>query len=461
MSNPGDGDATPITSIRQLADHVAAGCKPRDDWRIGTEHEKFGFRQDDLAPPPYLPAGGHPGSIHDLLTGMRRYDATPIDDHGNIIGLKQGGAAISLEPAGQLELSGAPVATLHLTRDEMDTHFAQVRAIAQELRMGFAPLGFHPTATRAEMPWMPKGRYAIMRRYMPLVGTRGLDMMTRTCTVQVNLDYASEADMVRKLRVALLLQPLATALFANSPFTEGRPNGFQSYRAHVWGDTDNQRSGIPPVMFEDGFGFERYAEWLVDRVPMYFVYRNGEYVDVAGSRFRDFIDGRLPELAATQATVGDFADHMTTVFTDVRIKQFLEMRGADAGRPDMMLAQSALWVGLLYDDAALTAAEALLRNAGWEAAVAMREAVPSQGLTAKLPWREGDLLGLARDVVAIARDGLRARSRRDSAGRDESGYLMPLEAIASGAPTQAEHWLERFHGTWAANVREIFAESAI
>ena len=267
--------------------------------------------------------------------------------------------------------------------------------------------------------------------------------------------------MVRKLRVGLLLQPLATALFANSPFTEGRPNGFLSYRAFVWTDTDNDRSGIPPVMFEDGFGFERYAEWLVDKVPMYFVYRNGDYIDVAGSRFRDFMAGRLHNLAGTQATVGDFADHMTTVFTDVRVKQFLEMRGADAGRPDMMLAQSALWVGLLYDDAALAAAEALLRGAGWQDAVAMREAVPRQGLATRLPWREGDLRALARDVLAIARDGLRARARLDAEGQDESGYLMPLEAITAGAPTQADHWLGRFHGPWDGDIREIFAETSI
>jgi glutamate--cysteine ligase len=286
-------------------------------------------------------------------------------------------------------------------------------------------------------------------------------MMTRTCTVQVNLDYASEADMRRKLRVGLLLQPLATALFANSPFTEGRPNGFQSYRAHVWGDTDNDRSGIPAVMFGDGFGFERYAEYLVDSVPMYFIYRDGEYIDVAGSRFRDFMTGRLPNLGATQATVGDFADHMTTVFTDVRIKQFLEMRGADAGSAEMMLAQSALWVGLLYDDAALAAAGSLLRGAGWQDAVAMREAVPRQGLATKLPWREGDLRNLALDVVAIARGGLRARARRDASGNDESAYLAPLEAIAAGAPNQAEHWLGRFHGAWGEDVREIFAEAAI
>ncbi|HEY8289712.1 MAG TPA: glutamate-cysteine ligase family protein, partial [Acetobacteraceae bacterium] len=255
MSNPGDGDATPITSIRQMAEYLAAGCKPKADFRIGTEHEKFGFRLGDLSPPPYEPAAGSPASIRDLLTGMRRFDAEPILDDGNIIGLKQGDGSISLEPAGQLELSGAAVRTLHETRAELDAHLEQVRQVASGLGMGFSPLGFHPLATRADMPWMPKGRYGIMRRYMPRVGSLGLDMMTRTCTVQVNLDFASERDMVRKLRVSLLLQPLATALFANPPFTEGRPNGFLSYRAQVWTDTDNQRAGIPKVMFEDGFGF--------------------------------------------------------------------------------------------------------------------------------------------------------------------------------------------------------------
>jgi glutamate--cysteine ligase len=284
-------------------------------------------------------------------------------------------------------------------------------------------------------------------------------MMTRTCTVQVNLDYASEQDMVRKLRVSLLLQPLATALFANSPFTEGRPNGFLSYRAHVWTDTDNQRSGIPAMMFEPGFGFERYARWLIDEVPMYFVYRNGGYIDVAGASFRDFMTGKLHDVAGGVATVGDFADHLTTVFTDVRIKRFLEMRGADAGRADMMVAQSAFWVGLLYDEAALSAAEALVRGAGWEDAVALRAAVPREGLAA--PWRGGTLRDLARDAVAIARDGLRARARRNAAGDDESGYLAPLEAIAAGEPTQAEHWLARYHETWQGNARQIFAEAAI
>jgi glutamate--cysteine ligase len=459
MSNPGDADTTPITSLQQLADYIARGCKPVSQFRIGTEHEKFGFRLADFATPPYEPADGQPGSIRGLLEGLQRFGGTPITDAGATIGLKLGDAAISLEPAGQLELSGAPLETLHQTMAELEAHYDQVSNVGRDLQLGFLPVGFHPLARRAEMPWMPKGRYAIMRRYMPKVGALGLDMMTRTCTVQVNLDYASERDMVRKLRVSLLLQPLATALFANSPFSEGRPNGFLSYRAYTWTDTDNQRSGIPRVMFEPGFGFERYVEWLIDEVPMYFIYRNGKYLDVAGASFRDFMAGRLPEAAGRVATVGDFADHITTVFTDVRIKRFLEMRGADAGRTEMMVAQSAFWVGLLYDEAALTAVEALLRDATWEDAVGWRAAVPREGLAA--PWRTATLRDLACDIVAIANQGLRARRRHNNSGLDESIFLAPLEGIAAGEPVQAEHWLARYHQAWQGDVRRIFAEAAI
>jgi glutamate--cysteine ligase len=459
MSNPGDADDTPLTSVRQMADYLAAGCKPAAQFRIGTEHEKFGYRHADLTPPPYAPADGQPGSIRDVLAGLARFGGAPILDGDNTIGLKQGAASVSLEPAGQLELSGGPLETLHETWHELQTHFEQVRAACEGLDTSFAPLGFHPLATRAAMPWMPKGRYAIMRRYMPLVGELGLDMMTRTCTVQVNLDFASEQDMRRKLRVSLLLQPLATALFANSPFTEGKPNGFLSYRAQVWTDTDNQRAGIPKVMFEAGFGFERYAAWLIEQVPMYFVYRDGGYIDVAGQSFLQFMAGGVPALAGVTATLGDFADHVTTAFTDVRLKRFLEMRGADAGRADMMLAQSALWVGLLYDDAALAAAEALLRGAGWEDAVTARAAVPREGLAAL--WRGGTLRDIAGEVVAIAKDGLRARRRLNAAGDDEQAYLDPLEAIAAGAPTQAEWWLERYNGAWRGETGRIFAEAAI
>lgn len=454
MSNPGDTDSTAITSRRQLAEYLASGIKPADRFRIGTEHEKFGFRFADLSPPPYKPDG-----IRSVLEGLLRYGGERITDEGNIIGLAHDGSSIAVEPAGQLELSGGTRETLHQTAAELAAHLEKVRSVGKELGLGFLPVGFHPTATRAEMPWMPKGRYAIMRAYMPKVGTLGLDMMTRTCTVQVNLDFASEADMVRKLRVSLALQSLATALFANSPFTEGRPNGFLSYRAQVWTDTDNARSGIPAVMFEDGFGFERYVDWVVDEVPMYFVYRGGRYIDVAGRRFADFMAGRIPELAGITPTVGDFADHTTTIFTDVRLKRFLEMRGADSGRPDMMLAQSALWVGLLYDAGSLDSAWSLVRDLGHAEVVALRHAVPRRGLDARS--RGGSLRELGREVVALAKDGLRARRRLDAAGRDERIYLEPLEEIVAGGPTQAEAWLQRYHGPWQGDVRPIFQEGAI
>jgi glutamate--cysteine ligase len=458
MSNPGDADTTPIETMAQLADFIAQGCKPAEEFRIGTEHEKFGFRHDDLSAPGY-----ENGGIRAVLEGLAQLGGEPITDNGQPIGLKQGGASVSLEPAGQFELSGAPLADLHATAAELDAHFGALRHVAEPLGLGFAPLGFHPLATQAAMPWMPKGRYAIMRRYMPLVGSLGLDMMTRTCTVQVNLDYASEDDMRRKLRVGLLLQPLATALFANSPFTEGRPNGYQSYRAQIWTDTDNQRSGIPRLMLDDDFGFARYAEWLIDAVPMYFVYRQGRYIDVAGRSFRAFMAGQVPELAGETATLGDFADHMTTVFTDVRLKRFLEMRGADAGSPAMMLAQSAFWVGLLYDEAALDAALALVQGVGHEAVAALRAAVPHDGIEARLdaPWPVRTMRALARAAVDIAHAGLVARARRDPQGRDESGYLDPLRAIAEGGPNQAQYWLSRYQDAWHGDAGRILSEAAI
>jgi glutamate--cysteine ligase len=453
MSNPGEGDLTPIDGLSQLARYFDAGCKPAEKFRIGTEHEKFGFRRDDLSPPPY-----EPGGIRAMLEGIGADGWSPILDQGQPIGLTRNGASVSLEPAGQFELSGGLCRTLHETQAELDAHLAEVRAVAGPLGLGFAPLGFHPLATRDAMPWMPKGRYAIMRRYMPLVGTRGLDMMTRTCTVQVNLDFASEADMVRKLRVSLALQSFGTALFANSPFYEGRPNGALSNRALVWTDTDNARSGIPAVVFEDGFGFERFADFALD-VPMYFVYRDGHYIDTAGASFRDFMAGRLPGLEGQRPTMGDFADHLTTIFTDVRLKRFLEMRGADAGSPAMMTAFSAFWVGLLYDDAALTAAEDLVRGLSAADLMVTRAAVPTQGLDA--PWRQGRLRDLVKPLVAIADGGLASRGLTNPAGQDERIYLEPLRDIAAGGPTQAEHWLARFNGAWGGDVRPIFDEAAI
>lgn len=453
MSNPGEGDLTPIDGLSQLAGYFDAGSKPAEKFRIGTEHEKFGFRRDDLSPPPY-----EPGGIRAMLEGIAANGWSPILDQGQPIGLTRGGASVSLEPAGQFELSGGLCRTLHETQAELDAHLAEVRAVAAPLGLGFAPLGFHPLATRDAMPWMPKGRYAIMRRYMPKVGTRGLDMMTRTCTVQVNLDFASEADMVRKLRVSLALQSFATALFANSPFYEGRPNGALSNRALVWTDTDNARAGIPAVVFEDGFGFERFADFALD-VPMYFVYRDGHYIDTAGASFRDFMAGRLAGLEGQRPTMGDFADHLTTLFPDVRLKRFLEMRGADAGSPAMMTAFSAFWVGLLYDDAALTAAEDLVRGVTPADLMATRAAVPTQALDA--PWRQGRLRDLVKPLVAIAEGGLASRGLTNAAGQDERTYLEPLREIAAGGPTQAEHWLSRFNGAWGGDVRPIFGEAAI
>ncbi len=453
MSNPGEADATPIISVRQLADYLAEGCKPAAQFTIGTEHEKFGFRLDDLTPPPYAPGG-----IRAMLEGIQAKGWEPIMDHGNPIGLKHGGASVSLEPAGQFELSGGMLSDMHQTSAEFEEHFDDVRSVAGPLGLGFAPLGFHPTMTQDAMPWMPKSRYAIMRRYMPKVGSMGLDMMTRTCTVQVNLDYASEADMAAKLKVSLALQPIATALFANSPFKEGKPSGFMSSRANVWTDTDNQRSGMPVLMFAENFGFERYVDWVLD-VPMYFVMRDGEMIDLAGASFRDFMAGRLTHPGVGAATLGDFGDHLTTVFTDVRVKRFLEMRGADAGRPDMMVAQSALWVGLLYDDAALAAAGELVRRHDWSAYAALRPEVARHALGAKLG--QGTVRDMARDMVEIATQGLRARNMRDTLGRDESVYLTPLHEIVNGGPTQSEYWLERFNGEWRGDVTRIFGEAAI
>ncbi|HWT09438.1 MAG TPA: glutamate--cysteine ligase [Roseomonas sp.] len=447
MSNPGESDPTPITSARQLSGWFAAGSKPRDQWRIGTEHEKFGFRRDTLAPPPY-----EPGGIRAMLEGLMQFGWEPILDRGNPIGLKRGDASVSLEPGGQFELSGAPLANMHEAAAELAQHLDEVRAVARPLGLGFAPLGFHPMATRDQMPWMPKGRYAIMREYMPRVGHMGLDMMLRTCTVQVNLDFGDEADMVEKLRVSLALQPLATALFANSPFAEGKPNGYRTLRGKVWTDTDPDRTGIPAVAFEDGFGFERFADWVLD-VPMYFIMRDGQWIDAAGMSFRAFLEGRADKLRGHAATMGDWADHVTTVFTDVRLKRFLEMRGADAGAPAFLNALPAFWVGLIYDDAAQKAARALTRGWSVEQIRALREAVPAQGLTATIAGRS--LRDVARDVLAIARGGLVAR------GLDEALFLDPVDAIVATGQTQADRWLERCATAWGGDVSKVFGEAAV
>ncbi|PZU94623.1 MAG: glutamate--cysteine ligase [Chelatococcus sp.] len=452
-------DTHPIASKDDLIAWIAAGEKPASAFRIGTEHEKFPFYRGDFAPVPYEGRAGA-GGIRALLEGMQeRLGWEPILDAGHIIGLAgpEGGGAISLEPGGQFELSGAPLETLHETDEELAAHFADVKAVAEPHDIGFLLLGGSPLWTRAETPVMPKGRYRIMTDYMPKVGTRGLDMMYRTCTVQVNLDFATEADMVRKLRVSLALQPVATALFAASPFTEGKLNGFQSVRSEIWRDTDKARSGMLAFAFDEGMSYEGYVDWALD-VPMYFVKRGDTYHDVAGASFRDLLAGRLPQLPGEKATISDWANHLSTLFPEVRLKRFLEMRGADAGPPEMLTALSAFWVGLLYDPSALDAAWDLVK--GWSAAErqGLRDAVPKAGLDAEIAGRS--LRDIAREAVALSRAGLAARARKDAQGRDETRFLDPLDAVLANG-TFAGRWTQAYRGPWNESIAPLFRDLAI
>ena len=451
MSGPSDASDTPITGRHQLAEVLASGEKPRDGWRIGTEHEKFGFRLDDLRPPTF---DGERG-IEALLKGLVRFGWAPYEENGRVIALSRDNASVTLEPAGQLELSGAPLESIHQTCREVGSHLREVREVADELKLGFLGMGFQPKWRRDEMPWMPKGRYQIMKSYMPKVGSLGLDMMTRTCTVQVNLDYASEADMVKKFRVSLALQPIATALFADSPFTEGKPNGYLSYRSHIWTDTDADRTGMLDFVFEDGFGYERYVDYLLD-VPMYFSYRDGIYHDASGKSFRDFMQGRLDVLPGALPTLRDWNDHMTTAFPEVRLKTFLEMRGADGGPWGRLCALPAFWVGLLYDDAALDAAWDLVKDFSMAERHALRDGVPKQALG--LPFRGGTLRELARRALEISVAGLRRRAVQDNCGADETGFLAPLVEIVESGKTPAERKLALFHGEWRGSVDPVFCE---
>ena len=454
MSIPSSTPATPVTDPRQLTAYVASGEKPREAWRIGTEHEKFGFRHDDLRPPTYEGERG----IRALLEGIAKMHGWDIAREGELpVALARDGASITLEPAGQLELSGAMLETIHQTCREVNSHLAEVRSIADDLGLGFLGMGFQPKWKREEMPWMPKSRYAIMRRYMPTRGNLGLDMMTRTCTVQVNLDFSSEADMVKKFRVALALQPVATALFADSPFTEGRPNGYLSYRSHVWTDTDPDRTGMLDFVFEDGFGYERWVDYILD-VPMYFTMQDGAPVDVAGRSFRDFLAGKLPELPGVTPTLRDFDDHMTTTFPEVRMKRFLEMRGADGGPWGRLCALPALWVGLLYDDTALDAAWDLVKDFSMAERHALRDGVPKHAL--KLPFRGASVRELALETLKIAGHGLKRRARENEHGSDETVFIQPLVELAQANQTPAERKLELFHGPWNGSVDPVFREFA-
>ncbi len=453
MSAPPTTRGAPITSRNELVAYLESGNKPASEWRIGTEHEKFAYRQSDLRPLPYDGADG----IGELLTRLQRFGWAPMSEGGNLIALTQDGANITLEPGGQVELSGAPLATLHQTCAEVHQHLRQVREIGSELGIGMVGLGFQPKWPRADIPWMPKGRYRIMGDYMPKRGGLGLDMMLRTCTVQVNLDFASEADMVKKFRVSLALQPIATALFANSPFTEGQPNGFQSFRSHIWTDTDPDRTGDLPFVFEDGFGFERYADYALD-TPMYFVYRDGSYIDASGLSFRDFLAGKLPVLPGETPLMTDWVDHLTTLFPEVRLKKYLEMRGADGGPWRRLCALPALWVGLLYDTVALDAAWDLVKDWTSEERAGLRAGVPRHAL--RTPFRDRTVQDVAREVLAIARDGLARRARNDNWGDDETHFLDTLFAIAESGQTPADELLERFHGEWAGSVDPVFRDYA-
>ena len=442
-----------IESLDQLVDPMIAGEKPRQDWRIGTEHEKLVFATNDHHAPSY----DEPGGIRDLLLGLKDFGWSEIEEGGKVIAMAGPDGTVSLEPAGQLELSGAPLENLHQTCSETGRHLRQVKEIGDRFGLGYLGLGMWPDKRRDELPIMPKGRYDIMLRHMPRVGTMGLDMMLRTCTIQVNLDYASEADMVQKFRTSLALQPLATALFANSPFTEGKPNGFLSYRSHIWSDTDPHRTGMLPFVFEDGFGYQRYVDYVLD-VPMYFVFRDGRYIDAAGQSFRDFLKGELPALPGERPRLSDWTDHLSTAFPEVRLKSFLEMRGADGGPWNRICALPALWVGLLYDQGALDAAWDLVK--GWDMAgrEALRAAVPKLGLDAPIPGGK-TLRDVAGEVLAIARSGLNARARLNEIGDNESGFLGPLDDIVDSGKVPAEVLLDKYHGPWGRNLSRVYEES--
>ena len=453
MSIPQSGGG-PIERHEQLAEYLASGCKPEAAWRIGTEHEKFGYCRDTLKPLPY----DGPRSIRAMLEGMRdRFGWAPVEEAGRIIGLVKDGANVSLEPGGQLELSGAPLETIHQTCDEVNAHLREVQAVADGIGARFIGLGAAPVWTHDQMPLMPKGRYKLMDGYMQKVGTHGTQMMRRTCTVQVNLDFGSEADMVKKFRVALALQPVATALFANSPFFEGRPNGHKSWRSRIWRDLDAARTGMLPFAFEPGFGFEAYADYALD-VPMYFVYRDGRYVDALGQSFRDFMAGKLPALPGEKPTLSDWADHLTTIFPEARLKKFIEMRCADGGPWRRLCALPAFWVGLLYDQTALDAAWDLAKGLDAETREGLRVAASVDGLQGEAGGVR--LHDLAREAVAIAGAGLKARARPGADGLipDETHFLSALQESVESGRTPADELLEKYHGPWAGDLSRIYAE---
>ena len=447
-----NGDSPLIESRADLLSVFEGGEKPRENWRIGTEHEKFVYRMSDHRAPSY----DEPGGIRDLLQGLTEYGWRPVEEGGHVIALTGPDGTISLEPAGQFELSGAALRNLHQTCSEAARHLDQCKSVGERLGLGFLGTGMWPDKTRAELPIMPKGRYAVMLNYMPKVGSLGLDMMLRTCTIQVNLDYSSEPDMVKKFRVGLALQPVATALFANSPFTEGRPNGYKSFRSHIWEDTDPDRTGMLPFVFEEGFGYERYCDYALD-VPMYFVYRDGKYIDVAGESFRDFLEGKLPQVPGEKPHLTDWTDHLSTAFPEVRLKSFLEMRGADGGRWSRICGLPALWVGLLYDDRALDEAWEMVKHWSIEQREKLRHDVPRLALDAVTPDGES-MRDFAGRVLDVSAGGLTRRAQLNSAGDNEGGFLDPLRDVVATGMTPADRLLDRYNGAWKGDVSHIYEE---
>jgi len=450
-------DAEPL-SREDLIGAMSKGAKPKDQWRIGAEHEKFGFDRTTLRRPAYEGESG----ILAMLTGLQRFGWAPVEEAGHVIALERRNAdgttaSISLEPGGQFELSGAPLKDVHEICDETGRHLMEVKQVADQINLGFLGAGFDPLWKREDVPVMPKGRYSIMRAYMPKKGSLGLDMMLRTCTIQSNLDFADEADMVAKFRTSLALQPIATALFACSPFVEGKPSGFLSSRANVWTDTDPDRTGMLDFVFQDGFGYERYADYALD-VPMYFAKRGETYVDLSGQSFRKFMTGGLDALPGERATKKDWNDHLTTLFPEVRLKSYLEMRGADGGPWSRICALQALWAGVLYDGAALAAAWVLVKD--WDIAdhERLRRDVTRLGLKAEVAGRS--VRDVAVDMVHIAREGLKNRARFSGGMVDERGYLSELEDIADSGVTPADRLLELYHGEWRGDVTRMYRDFA-
>ena len=448
------GNLIQIDNRQQLVEYLESGCKPKSEWLLGTEHEKFGFTTNDLRPLPYEGKA----SIRAILEGLAgQYHWKPVKEQGKIIALLDDtGASITLEPGGQLELSGALLNNVHQTCDEVYTHLKQVKTIAEPLGIAFLGMGFQPKWERKDTEWMPKGRYGIMREHMTKRGNLGLDMMSRTCTVQVNLDFSSEADMVKKFQVALALQPVATALFANSPFVDGKPCGFVSYRSHVWEDTDPDRTGMLPFVFDPSMSFERYVDYMLD-VPMYFVYRDGQYIDASGQSFRDFMNGALPALPGEKPVMRDWEDHLTTAFPEVRLKRYMEMRGADGGPWRKLCALPALWAGLLYDEPVLTAAWDLVRDWSMEERLQLRMDAPKLGLSSLIRGRT--LKSIALEVLEMASSGLSARNRLNSTGENETGFLETLFANVEMGITPAEKKLALYHGRWNRSVDPLFTEA--